>query len=146
MKKLLFIIPKVLTSSIILRPVSVLLISSILLLITTNLFADAHEYGCRVGNRIFQIYDTVHVSPTNFQMDSDGNTFPNGFAVVDEKCDNGATTTCALYNGENFYATGILADFSVDYCPIDDYVPTLLIFTLVVGLFQFLRPTFPMLR
>lgn len=82
-----------------------------------------NDYGCRYGNRIFKILDIAHPSPTNFQYDSDGNGFPNGYSNLVNRCDDGSTTVCTIYNfNGTIRGTGILADHSMEYCPLDNYL------------------------
>lgn len=131
-----------LNSLIILKIAKGLFIFAALFFVAPKLLANDHDYGCRYGNRIFKIYDTAHPLPTNFQYDSDGNGSPNGYSPVDERCDNGETTVCTLYDYDEvtIKGYGILADFSIDYCPLDDYVLTLFIFTISVGFLKLLKP------
>lgn len=142
MKKLQFIIPKVLNRSIISGITKGLLLFVTLFFASQKSLAAEHDYGCRMGNRIFQVYDTEHPSPTNFQYDSDNNLSPNGYVLVGGRCDNGGTTECTLYAYDEMtiMGHGVLADFSIDYCPLDDYVITLFIFTLCMGFWKLIRP------
>ncbi|MCX2575942.1 hypothetical protein OQ268_15450 [Pedobacter sandarakinus] len=112
----------------------------VLCLMCLNSSADVHDYGCRFGNRIFQIYDTTHPGSTNFQYDSDNNGFPNGFSNVNGRCqDPYSSTPCTIYNYDGTVrGTGVLSDFSIDYCPIDDYLPFLLLLSCSIA-FQKIR-------
>jgi hypothetical protein len=129
MKQLRFIIPGVLNQCCFVRAKGILLLL-VLWCFAFSAVASSHDFGCRIGERIFQNLDTVHRSPTNFQVDSDGNGYPNGFSVVNDRCDNGNTTPCTVYEFDevNTYGIGYLADFSLEYCPIDNYVPAMIIF------------------
>jgi hypothetical protein len=142
MKKLLFIIPKVLKNALVTKFAKTILILASLFFLVQRSFAADHVSGCRIGNRIFQIYDTAHPSPTNFQYDSDGNGSPNGYINLDDRCASGNTMVCTLYAHDEVTVMGygMLADFSIDYCPLDDYVPILFIFTFCVGFLKLLKP------
>jgi hypothetical protein len=138
MEKLLFVIPKVFKNGLLKRSNKVVTLILMCVFLGVFAMANTNEYGCRLGSRIYQNYDTAHVAPTNFQFDSDGNGSPNGYANLGERCDNGSAIICTLYAFDEItiMGYGILADHSIDYCSIDDYVLTLLIFAISFTLFK----------
>lgn len=120
MKRFLFIIPITISLFIICSP--------------NSSFADTHRYGCWIPGTNKVWHTNVPGSTINFQNDGVTgalNGIDDGFYDLDGRCGD-ATTFCEVFWNVSSYhpagesrGVGYLADYSIDYCPIDDYVPIL---------------------
>ncbi|MES2446432.1 MAG: hypothetical protein V4546_04585 [Bacteroidota bacterium] len=135
MKKLFFIIPKVLLSLF------------FFLFSASNLYADTPIYGCRVGLRIWTDPDIYHHSGSPYFInDIDENGTDDSFSNNAGRCGAGATTPCYVINkidgsyrhtSMGLPVAGVLDYYSIDNCPIDNYIPLLFIFTIGITLIKF---------
>lgn len=105
---------------------------------TDSIFADTPVRGCRLGMRIWYTIDTkYHSGEPFFLNDLDESGTDDGFNFLSGRCSSGISTTCSIVNKSNgtifnsptYGSVGELSDFSIDNCPIDDYVPLIFIFT-----------------
>ncbi|RZL45811.1 MAG: hypothetical protein EOP00_16730 [Pedobacter sp.] len=127
MKKFRFIIPKV-------------KISIILFLLFFSLKASAQtQYGCRFGLRIWSDLDASPHPQTpayyNYSNSSD-----NGYSNFSGRCPDAGTSPCYIYHTDGTLRhTGTLG-FIYD-CPLDDYIPALIIFTIGIALVRLKKAT-----
>ena len=141
MKKLQFIIPNVTLLQII--------FITLLFCFPAKLKADTHYTGCWIPgtNSIWYVNDLVgHPGSTNFLNDGVTgalNGIDDGYHDLDGRCNNGGSIPCVVYwNPSAFHSfgdkrgDGEMSEYSVDYCPIDDYIPALFIFTLLIAIFK----------
>lgn len=132
MKKLSFIIPRVL---------NITFLS--LFFSSTPTSADVHRYGCWIPgtNKVWH----TPVSPGSINYQNDGvtgalNGIDDGFYDLDGRCGNSTAFCEVFWNVSSYHplgesrGIGYLADYSIDYCPIDDYIPALFIFTLGIAI------------
>lgn len=135
MKKLLFIIPKVF-------PVILFLV-----IISLDTFADTHRYGCWIPgtNFIWHTNDPANPGLTNFLNDGVSaalNGDDDGYYHKDLRCGD-SLKPCTVYWQVSSYhpageirGTGYLADYSIEHCPIDDYIPAVLTLIAAFGFLQ----------
>jgi hypothetical protein len=135
MKKLLFIIPKVFIFALFFT-----------LLFSVSSFADVHRYGCWIPGTNKVWHTPVSPGSTNYQNDGVTgllNGIDDGFNTLDDRCGNSTDFCEVFWNVSSYYPSGgsrgvgYLADYSIDYCPIDDYIPLLFIFTIGITLIKF---------
>jgi len=106
-------------------------------------YADVHRYGCWIPdvnpnvNRIWYILDPTHPGPTNFLNDLNGNGTDDNYYQLQNRCANSLSISCTVYqrNGD-IRGYGYLADYSVDYCPLDDYELWILLVLGMLGVFN----------
>jgi hypothetical protein len=110
-----------------------------------SVFADTPVRGCRLGMRIWYTVDNIYHSGEPFFLnDLDGNGTDDGFNFLSGRCSSGILTSCTIinksdgtiFNSPTYGSVGELSDFSIDNCPIDDYIPLLFIFTAGTAFFQ----------
>ncbi|WP_316794880.1 hypothetical protein [Pedobacter agri] len=110
-----------------------------------SVFADTPIRGCRLGMRIWYTVDTkYHSGEPFFLNDLDENGTDDGFNFLSGRCRSGISSSCTIINKSDgtifisptYGSVGELSDFSLDNCPIDDYIPLLIIFTAGVAFTQ----------
>ncbi|WP_231426306.1 hypothetical protein [Pedobacter sp. Leaf250] len=118
-----------------------------ILMLSFYTFADTHRYGCWIPetNYIFYEPDLAHGGSPNFLTDwKVPNGDDDGYYEKDARCGNSIALSCTVYwaissvhpSGNDIRGYGFLADYSIEYCPIDDYIPLLIIFTAGVAFIQ----------
>lgn len=150
MKKLSFIIPKVKFASLL-----------IILFCWQSQALYAQVFGCHVvvgmSDRLF--YTPYGAgSPTEWQTIPSGTITPTGETggyrsdgTITYGCITDIGGTCTVYQqyeispgppqviGMRPYRTGVFASIAPINCPIDDYIPTLFIFTIGIAIFRMKR-------
>ncbi|RZJ79975.1 MAG: hypothetical protein EOO47_09115 [Flavobacterium sp.] len=121
MKKLFFIIPKV--------------IACILFFLFFSLKVNAQtQYGCRFGLRIWTDLD-INPHPQTPAYYNYSNSSDNGYSNFSGRCPDEGTDACYIYNTNGTLRhTGTLGN--IYDCPIDDYLPLILIAIASLGFLQ----------
>ena len=78
--------------------------------------------------------DTAHPGATNFINDLNDNGTDDTYHELQNRCTGVNGTGCTVYNHTDgsIRGYGLLAEYSVEYCPLDDHLPYIFI---LFGLF-----------
>ena len=110
----------------------------VMALVPRSLYAD--RYGCFVETYPFYIFHNEYTAMggnPNYLFSSDANNNPDTYYIRNGRCPLADQIPCYLYNfNGTLKAVGYVTDFSIDNCPIDDYIPLLFIFTAGIAFFQ----------